>query len=152
MLSGPDTILSGKGVGAIYPKSERLELLLGAMEFGNIKIISETEMDVFTAGVCLPAAIQKAGGEIEKKAAIKRISVEYPLFAALHAWAVEALPALETEADRDNYISMMITQGGVTDAIVRHLESGAPLDAALRKGINRTKKSLMKPSSPLPNR
>ncbi len=139
MLSGPDTILSGKGVAAVYPEHGHLTLLLRAMNVTQVKITLEDELDVFTAGVCLPAALLTAENSMEAKTAMDRIGAEYPLLPELYSWAVKALPHFHSSADREAYVERMITKGGITHAIVSSLAGGAPLDTALRKGIARAR-------------
>jgi pyrroline-5-carboxylate reductase len=139
MFSGPDTILSGKGVAAMYPEQELLKMLLQMLRLKHIKTASENDIDVFTAGVCMTAALLKAGNTNEQESAMDRIKNQYPLLSELYMWAASALPDLQNETDREKYISRMITKGGVTDAIIKSLVSGDALDDALINGIARTK-------------
>lgn len=139
MFSGPDTIVSGKGVATMYPEHKHLKLLLHCMNLMYIKITTEDDLDVFTAGVCMPAAIIKAESPIQQQIAIDRIRDEHPLLSELYTWASNVLPPFQNGSDKEAYVSRMITKGGVTEAIITSLFDGAPLDAALRKGIGRTK-------------
>ncbi len=139
MCSGPDTIISGRGVAAFYPEHEYLKLLLDSMNLTHIKIMAESDIDIFTAGVCMPAALLKVENPTECKRAVDKIGREYPLISELYAWAIGALPHFQDKKDRDAYIERMITKGGVTDAIINSLQRGEPLDAALKKGVVRTK-------------
>lgn len=139
MLSGPDTLVSGKGVAATYPENGQLRRLVELMGAAYIKTETENDIDVFTAGVCLTAAILKAGNPDEQKKAIARIRSEYPLIAELYSWAVDALPDFRGDAEKKGYIAKMITKGGVTETIVSSLGDGCALDDALKKGIERTK-------------
>lgn len=139
MFSGPDTILSGKGVATIYPEHEHLKLLLRLINVTHIKTVEENGLDIFTAGVCLPAALLKVKNPAEGKKAMDRIGTEYPLLSKLYAWAIKALPHFHNSADKEAYIERMITKGGVTDAIISSLKSGEPLDIAVSKGIARTR-------------
>lgn len=139
MLSGPDTIASGKGVAAIYPQNENLKLLLGLTRLTQIKIMTENDLDIFTAGVCLTAALLKEENPDEQVRAIDRIGGEYPLLSELYTWAKGVLPKFENDGEKKDYIAKMLTKGGVTDAIISNLERGASLDVALKKGIERTK-------------
>lgn len=139
MFSGPDTLLSGKSVATMYPEHEHLKLLLGFLNATHIKIATEDDIDIFTAGVCMPAALLKEENPAEGKRAVDRIGEEYPLLTALYAWAVKALPHFYSSADKEAYVGRMITKGGVTDSIISSLKSGEPLDAALRNGIARTR-------------
>jgi pyrroline-5-carboxylate reductase len=139
MFSGPDTLYSGNGVAAMIPEHEHLKLLLRAMRVERIRILTEADLDVFTAGVCLPAAILQAGDPVAQRLAIGRIGAEYPLLADLYAWAVKALPVFHNGGEKEAYIRNMITKGGVTEAMMNSLGGGEPLDDALRKGIARAK-------------
>ncbi len=139
MLSGPDTIVAGSGVGAIYPEHGHLKLLLRSMNLNCIETMSEGDMDVFTAGVCLPAAILKAGDPIDQKKAIDKIGMEYPLLSELYTWAVKALPHFQNNAEEEAYVGRMVTKGGITEAIITGLTNGASLDTALQRGIDRTR-------------
>lgn len=139
MFSGPDTIEQESGVASMFPEHEDLKLLLRCMNLTHIRSKSENDLDVFTAGVCMPAAILKAGHRDEAQKAIYEIADEYPLFSELYQWAVSVLPHFQTEKERNQYIEKMVTKGGVTEAIINSLCSGASFDAALRAGVSRTK-------------
>ncbi|KPU44771.1 pyrroline-5-carboxylate reductase [Oxobacter pfennigii] len=139
MCSGPDTIVSGKGIAAIYPEHEHLKLLVRSINLTHIKVMSENDLDIFTAGVCMPAALLKSENSAERKMAVERIGMEYPLISELYAWALKALPHFHSSLDKKKYIERMITKGGVTDAIINSLANGVPFDVALKKGIARTK-------------
>ena len=139
MVSGPDTIVSGKGVAAMYPEHEHLKLLLRCINLTPIRTTSENDLDIFTAGVCMPAAIVKAESLNRQQADIDKIGTEYPLLSELYKWAVTALPYFPNDADKEAYIERMITKGGITEAIINSLTNGASLDAALQRGIDRTK-------------
>lgn len=139
MLSGPDAILSGQGVAAVWPHNEYLEQLPAAVDVKLLKIASEQELDVFTTGVCLTAAILQAEDASERQKAIERISKEYPLFSDLYAWASAAAPRIEDKAEKEAYITGMRTKKGITDAIITSLQQGNALDTALMAGLNRTR-------------
>ena len=138
MLSGPDTLAVGKGVAAMYPENEAIKRLFRLMGLKHINVSTEDDLDVFTAGVCLTAALLKTEGPSEEERAIEKIGKEYPLLKELYAWAKGALPEFENEDGKGKYITKMATKGGVTDAIISSLERGATLDEALKRGIART--------------
>lgn len=138
MFSGPDTILSGKGVAAMYPEHEHLNLLLRFMNLTIMKIRTENDLDIFTTGVCVPAALLKAGNPNQQNA-INKIGAEYPLLSELYGWAQKAIPDFTNDADKVSYIERMITKGGVTEAIINSMADGASFDVSLQRGINRTK-------------
>lgn len=139
MFSGPDTISSEKGVAAAYPRNVHLELLTGLLNLKYIQIDTENDLDVFTAGVCLPAAILKLKSPNDCSTAIERIGAEFPLLRELYAWATNSSPFLQNSAEADMYIERMCTKGGITEAIINSLQKGEALDAALLRGIQRAK-------------
>jgi len=97
-------------------------------------------MHIFTAGICLPAALLASGeGEDGGEKACRSLSRQYSDFPEIFSWARGVLPHLVREEDKEDYIRKMATRGGVTEAIVRSLESGDDLTAALKKGIDRSK-------------
>ncbi len=138
MLSGPDTIAAGNAVAAMFPENAALESLIKLMGVKYIEIDKERDLDVFTAGVCLTAALLKTESPSEEERAIDKIGEEYPLLIDLYVWAKGALPMLDSEDGKEKYIAKMATKGGVTDAIISSLERGASLDEALKRGIART--------------
>ena len=138
MLSGPDTVVAGRGVAAMYPENEALKRLLCLMGLRLVTIGTEHDLDVFTAGVCLTAALLKTESPSEEGRAIEKIGLEYPLLKELYVWAQGAMPEFENKDGREEYIAKMATKGGVTDAIISALERGAALDEALKRGIART--------------
>ncbi|MEA4847807.1 MAG: NAD(P)-binding domain-containing protein [Clostridiaceae bacterium] len=139
MFSGPDTIVSGKGVAAMYPEHDHLKLLLRSINLTHIKTVTENDVDVFTAGVCMSAAVLKADEPIEQQKAIDRIGAEYPMLPELYTWAVKTSLHFQNDADKEAYIGRMVTKRGITEAVINSLENGDPLDTALQKGIARTK-------------
>jgi pyrroline-5-carboxylate reductase len=100
--------------------------------------MTESDLDIFTAGVCMPAALLMVESPTERQKAMDRIGTEYPLLSALYSWAIKALPDFRSSTDKEAYVTRMITKGGVTDAIINSLINGASLDIALSKGIART--------------
>lgn len=139
MFSGPDTILSEKGIAAAYPRHEILENLIKLLKLMYVPIDSEEEIDVFTAGVCMPAAVLRLNNLDEAAKAVDRISDEYPLIKQLFGWAKNVLPEFQSKGQEEEYIQKMVTSGGITEAIIKSLQSGETFDASLRKGLARTK-------------
>ncbi|MBN7773629.1 pyrroline-5-carboxylate reductase family protein [Clostridium aminobutyricum] len=139
MISGPDTVLTGQGVAAIYPEQKALECLLENIEIRIVKTFSENEIDIFTVGVCLPAALLKETNRKETDLHIHKVGEEHPLMVELYEWAQQILPAVRTDKEREEYIEKMVTKGGITDAIMSSLQAGESLEEALRKGIARVR-------------
>lgn len=139
MLSGPDTIVAEKGVAAVYPYNKLVGCILNRMNLRIFEISDEQAMDIFTTGVCLPAALLQEDNEVVIKEAINEIGKDWASFLDLYAWAKKILPSFNTESEKTEYITRMITQGGVTEAIIDSLKAGDLFITALRKGITRSK-------------
>lgn len=137
MLSGPDTILEGKGVAAIYPEQEVLARLLDQMRVQKIPLSGEADLNVFSAAVCLPAAMLQESDPEKVHAGVASIGKEYPMFLDLYDWAKQARPSLNTQEEIDAYIAKMATKGGITEAIGNSLKRKEPFADALHKGIER---------------
>jgi hypothetical protein len=109
-----------------------------AVLFLDRAVAAEHPDDVFTAGVCLTAALTWLHAIEQSKRAILKTEREYPIMAELFAWASQAAPEFESEEGRNAYIQKMVTPGGVTEAIMQSLYRGETLDAAVKAGIART--------------
>lgn len=138
MLSGPDTILSEKGVAALYPYNELIYSILNKMKLRTFEISREVDMNIFTTGVCLPAVLLYEKDEIGLEKAINEIGLDCTMFLNLYDWAKKVVPSFNTEIEKTQYISRMITKGGITEAIIDSLKSGEEFIIALRKGIARS--------------
>jgi len=140
MPSGPDSILEGKGIAAIYPHNQALSWILQALGLRVFELAEEEQMHVFTAGICLPAALLAwDDGKDAIEEACRCLSRDYPDFPEICSWARDVLPHLEKEEDKEDYIRKMATSGGITEAIVRSLGRGDDLTAALKNGIDRSR-------------
>lgn len=137
MFSGPDTIAQNNGVASMYPEQDNLKQLFRFMSLKYVKSADEKDLDVFTAGVCMPAALLKTD-QIDVQQPLNTLKVEYPLFLELYHWANSVLPNFESDAEKKQYIDKMITKGGITEAIIRSLEKGDSFNAALLSGVKRT--------------
>jgi len=140
MPSGPDTIRHHKGIVAIYPDNATLVRLLAGMGL-KVHVLPDKEaMHLFTAGVCLPAAIlaYRATG-LDPDDGMNEAVREYPLLASMYAWAREVLPEFSSGPEEEGYVTKMCTPGGVTNAIVRSIRSGNTLSAAVQAGIARSR-------------
>lgn len=151
MPCGPEPILSGQGIAALYPAHECVQSVLSAMKLHTVAVVNEEELNVFTAGVCLPAALLLMKRLDLAEQEIHRIRNVYPILGTLYDWACSVVPKNQTYEQVDAYINEMATKGGVTEAIVTAIREGAKLDEALRAGIIRTngiskivEKSIMK--------
>ncbi|CUH95266.1 hypothetical protein P22_1336 [Propionispora sp. 2/2-37] len=139
MLSGPDTIVSARGIAAMYPYNNLVGDILKRMGLRIFEVSQESDMDIFTAGVCLPAALLLENSEAAIQEAIREVSTDYATFFEIYRWAQEIAPFFHTESEKAEYISKMITKGGVTETIVASIQSGESFLTALRRGIRRSK-------------
>ena len=139
MISGPDTIISGNGVLALYPYSEKLSSFFDGLKIKVYKLEIEEMVDVFTVGVCLPAAILQANNVEVVLKGIMKLQNEYPLLSNMYRWAKEVVPQFESDYTKNEYINHMCTRGGITEAIINSLKSGSDFDEAIKKGIARIK-------------
>jgi len=140
MPSGPDTILEGKGIAAIYPHNQALSWILQGLGLRVFELTEEEQMHIFTAGICLPAALLASGDDEEAgEKACRSLSRQYSDFPEIFSWARSVLPHLEWEEDKEDYIRKMATSGGITEGIVKSLERGDDLLMALKQGIERSR-------------
>lgn len=140
MPSGPDTIASKKGIAAVFPKNDDVAALLSGMGLKVFSLSDEEMMHSFTAGVCLTAALLVARKKgLDAKLAVEAIKQDFPPFAEIYAWALDALPNLGSDEEEEKYINRMCTKGGITEAIVQSLYCGSSLLEALEDGIKRSK-------------
>lgn len=126
------------------PYNEFIVNILNKMNLQFFETSEEGDMDTFTTGVCLPAALLQEENEVTIKEAIHAIESDYPLFSDLYTWAKCILPSFKTKSGKDEYVARMITKGGVTEAIIDSLKAGEPFETALRKGIARSKEISIK--------
>lgn len=140
MPSGPDTIKKGKGIIAVYPRSDILMDILPCMGLRVFELSDEEMMHAFTVGVCLPAALLVAGRKEKSVAQAARIiEKEYPGFEEIYVWAKDVLPNFDSDEEREEYVKRMSTKGGITEAIVNSLNSGSTFLTALRCGIAKSR-------------
>jgi len=138
MVSGPDTIVLEKGIATVYPYHELVSCTLKKMSLHIFEVLNESDIDIFTTGVCLPAALLFADNELAINEAVNEIGEDYANFLDIYEWAKGVLPSFNTESEKIEYISKMITKGGITEAIINSLKSGETFITALRKGISRS--------------
>lgn len=136
MPSGPDTLLAGKGVAAIFPGNRELVQFLEQAEIHVFPLRDEKEMHIFTAGVCLPAAILAAPSR-DLEPGIEETCYTFPLIAELRPWAHSVLPQFSSDREREAWIAAMSTKGGITGTIVQAIRAGKPFPTAFRAGVDR---------------
>lgn len=137
MCSGPDTILEGRGIATLYPADGRVADVLERMGMKIFGAASESELDSFTAGICLPAIlfnIHVTKKEIHE--AMEEMRKVYPVYGALRDWIKEVMPH-DGDAEKGAYLENVSTKGGVSEAMTNSLRSGSSLLAALQRGLER---------------
>lgn len=141
MPSGPDTIRRHKGIAAIFPGNELLEDLLRWTGMQVHILPDEETMHVFTAGVCLPAAIlaSRAAGDDPDEEIADAIH-KYPLLSPIYAWAKDVLPESLSGSGSEAYITEMSTPGGITEEVVSKVKEGNTISVAIEAGIARSRK------------
>ncbi|MFA5332110.1 MAG: NAD(P)-binding domain-containing protein [Methanoregula sp.] len=138
MPSGPETLTGHNGIVAVYPASPLLEVILAGIGQEVCSLPEESVMDIFTAGVCLPAVLiflrfHNRDADTEIRPVIR----EYPLMEQLYAWGTAAVPSDIAPEEGHTYIVRMSTKGGITEAIIASLARGEPLETAFRAGVAR---------------
>lgn len=137
MLSGPDSIVEGRALGALYPHEPRLAVLLTRIGTTLVPVRTEAELDEISVGVTLPAALLLEGDPAAIDAAATRLERSHPVLASTFSWARTVAPVhLDADA-RARYVARMATPGGITSAVVTSLRGGAPLADALLAGLRR---------------
>jgi pyrroline-5-carboxylate reductase len=140
MPSGPETIRNKNGIAAVYPENQTLEYLLARLGLKVYTLPDEELMHVFTAGVCLPAALcEGKARRMNIDGEMQRICRKYPLLSEIYPWAQKVLPAFGSDSEREAYAGMMNTKGGVTEAIIASIRSGRTFSQAVEAGIERSK-------------
>lgn len=143
MLSGPDSILSKTGVGTIWPECRAGRALLSALRVGYIPLDCESDMEIFTAGICLPAASAFMELRHMGREGLRALASGGPLLSRLCAWAEAALPPFSCDEERMDYVARYSTEGGVTRAMLAALEGGASPEEAFRRGVARVREIAM---------
>jgi pyrroline-5-carboxylate reductase len=140
MPSGPETLRSHNGIVAIYPHNQLLEDILSLLGQDVHVMPDEDLLNVFTAGVCLPAAIRAARGMgMDTGRGIWLVTQEFPIVSPIYSWAVATIPGEVSAAEREEYIRNMSTKAGITEAFVTSIRSGADFSTAFHAAIARSR-------------
>jgi len=140
MPSGPETLLQCNGIVGMYPDDGLVRKLLSSLGQEVFIMHDDDEMNIFTAGVCLPSVIIAArmkGQDTDKE--IEPVIFEYPIVARIYDWAKKAVPQPLSPEGQDEYIRRMSTKGGITEIIVTRIRTGATLLEAFHAGIDRSR-------------
>jgi len=145
MPSSPETWTARKAVAGVFPAGNAVaEELLDGMGVRRLTLEKEDDVHAFTAlGPCLPIALSlwmSRGGDVDDERILDcagRFGLEG--YGRILEWARRAVPVFESEAAGRAYFSRAATPGGVTEAILRVIESGGDLVEALERGVRRSR-------------
>jgi pyrroline-5-carboxylate reductase len=145
LTSAPDTLRRKNGIAAVYPAENTLAReILAALKLLVFPIQREADIHAFTAlGTCLPAAImywERMGRQVTEAELLETAAkFDLPDYTGVLAWVRTIQPRHLTPEEQDRYITRGATPGGVTEAILAALESGAGLSTALARGVERSR-------------
>jgi len=141
MPSGPNSIEQGDGVAALFPYNETLEAWLKSLHIQPTLLKDEAEMHVFTASVCLPAAVVRArllGRSLQPERILRERQKKHPFLSANIRWAFKSAEQFVDPAECEAMILRMKTPGGVTAALLEEFERSADIDLAFENAIERS--------------
>lgn len=137
MCSGPDTILAGRGVAAMFPSDGATRKIMEMIGLSAMNVGSEEELDSFTVGICIPAILSNL--HVPRSAveeAMSAMEERYPVYAALRPWIMDTMRRHEAD-DKGACLENVSTKGGITEAMITSLRSGSTFKEALAKGMER---------------
>jgi len=143
--SSPYTLRAKKGIAAMYPaQNASAQGILSALGLRVFTLEHEEQMDAFTAFcTCLPTALsycEALGCPTESEELLTAAARHgLPDYAQVLAWARSVQAHSGDAVGLREYIRQAATPGGVTEAILREIESGRPLSVALESGVERSK-------------
>lgn len=145
LTSAPDTLLAGNGIAAVYPPGH--SAVAGIVEALNLRLVSlrdESDFHAFTAlGVCLPICLaywESLGRDVDDDQVIDRGRQSgLPYYERLFRWARAVQPRGMSASEMQEFLTRSATRGGVTEAMLSAISSGASLPAALDSGVARSR-------------
>jgi pyrroline-5-carboxylate reductase len=146
MVSGPDSIEAGLGLGALFPDdAAALALLRDRLGLPTQVLALEMSLHAFTAAMCLPPSFLQleltSGRPWTEQVGVSLAELHTADLARWRdvvAWAKTATPTGQSDAEKRGYIARMATPGGITEVMVGAIVQGAPITAALNRGIKRS--------------
>ena len=139
MPSSPYSIAAKQAICAIYPEDTRVHRLLQDMSFAVFSLREERELAIFTASVCLPTVLlANPISVLERNFLVEQFSKECSHFSMIYEWAENVVPVFETGEERRDYLRKVATKGGITETILKSLETGASLALSMHNGVARS--------------
>ncbi len=137
MCSGPETISGGRGICVLHHGNDAARNLVCLCGMREMQIRTEDEIDAFTAGICIPPILMNIKvDERERKKALKKMSLNWPVYRELSGW-IEAELALSASQNDKNSLENVSTKGGVSEAMVISLTNEGSFFPAVERGIER---------------
>lgn len=143
MCSGPESIIRGTGLLAIYPKEQQQQMSVRLLKQTEISINQEEDLDLFTVAICLPAVLLQLShsfGEDTVQQAIDELLAHYQandMIQKIICWAKQQIQEITQIDQQKAYITHMATSGGITESMVQTVRCVPSLTAAFTVGIAR---------------
>jgi hypothetical protein len=138
MPSGPETLIEGTGICALYPINANIATLMESLQIKVFSVSSEKAFYLFTTALCLPAAflqMNRLPNENENDYFIEIYYSLIPNFSEVLAWAASVTPFELTNVEKQTIIKNMSTSGGITENLVHHIVAGDPITEAFAKAL-----------------
>ena len=140
MCSGPETLISGSGVGAFWPKNPAASELFLAAGIKKLDISFEEELDALTVGICIPPIVMNF--EISREETLSVLleaEKDYPMYGRLLTWILHTayLENNEKSEKKENILKNISTKGGVTENMAKILFEGGTFKDAIKRGMAR---------------
>lgn len=141
---GPDTILEGNGVIAMYPPMrEPIRSAFAGIEMDTMDLPNEEVVPAYASAMCMGAGmcVCEQTGTKHSEADAQKIADAYaPLdYVALYKWARKVKPQFSTAEERDTWIQNHCTSGGLTETFVKTIQEGGSFYQGISACIQRSK-------------
>ncbi len=137
MCSGPESISGGRGISTLMPSDEDAHQFLRACGITEFTVKKESEIDAFTAGICIPPILMNIRvDKKEREAALNEMALRFPVYRKLSGW-IETELALSASGNGKKSLKNVSTKGGVSEAMVSSLLDGASFLSSVERGIER---------------
>ena len=111
--------------------------VLAAASVNIFQVSSESEIDAFTVGICIPPILMNI--EISEKArrqAILAMEADFPVYQRLGEWIELELQAAAADK-KESCLENVSTKGGISEAMINSLQNDGSFARALERGMKR---------------
>ncbi len=134
--TGPDTIKNSKAIAGSYPSNIVADKIFDLLDFDLYTVDSEKNMDYMVIAGCLPAVYCKVDPQCNNSIEdIEKFAGDFKDFIDISKKAELLVP----EENRDEFVKEFSTPGGITEAIIKGIDSGNSLYDSLMLGLERNK-------------